>query len=347
MEKLVCLIVARNLGDAVIQSAFLRKLVASGYSERYIAWVRPQIAFLFRDIPNCEIATSQFPVGTAKNFGLKNAWLFLKESLRIRRLRPSVTLDLVGDFRERAFARLTGAPKRLQIGWANGHPHRVIIRNPFGDGNPVFVVPKTCPNVYLSYGMFLSYLTGGKETSILSTVRNSGAGQLKIGLHPFASQECKLWPAENWLALAQQLLTDGHELTMFGAGGEKAMLEQMFAPLLSRVTIFTRSLADFTSAVANLDLFIGLDSFGVHMSQRQGVQGIMINAGNDPTVWTPPGARVLAHSGGCQYYPCSNVPKCQGSSTEYVCVRSIKTEEVLAAIGPADLAVVNTVTAGL
>lgn len=336
MEKLVSLIVARNLGDAVIQSAFLRKLVSSGYAERYVAWVRPQVAFLFNDIPGCEVVCSQFPVGTAKNFGWKNFGIFLKQAWRLRGMRPSVTMDLIGDFRERFFARLLGAPKHVHIGWAAGHPFNEIIRNPLGRGAPAFDVPASCPNIYLAYGMFLGHLIEGRDNSILSHVRPATGSVLKIGLHPFASQRCKLWPDEDWLALATQLLKDGHEITLFGAGAERAALERIFAPVLSRVTVFTQSLADFTHKVSSLDLFIGLDSFGVHMGQRQGVKNILINAGNNPAVWTPPSTLLLAHSGGCKYYPCNNVPQCEGTDAEYVCIRSVRPQEVLVMAGLAN-----------
>lgn len=331
MEKLVCLIVARNLGDAVIQSEFLRKLASNGYAKRYVAWVRPQVAFLFNDIPGCEIICSQFPVGTTKNFGFKNALAFLKAAWRIRRMGASSSLDLIGDFRERIFAALAGADRHQHIGWGEGHPFAQIIRNPFGRGRPAFVVPASCPNVYRSYGVFLAHLTDGKETSILSEVKRPTGTALKVGLHPFASQRCRLWPDENWLELANQLLQDGHKITLFGAGSERLALEKMFAPILSQVDIFTQSLSDFTRKVAELDLFVGLDSFGVHMGQRQGVKSILINAGSNPAMWPPPNVALLAHTGGCEHYPCNNVTKCDGTSQEFICIRSVKPQEVLGA----------------
>ncbi|PHV21359.1 hypothetical protein CSQ92_18610 [Janthinobacterium sp. BJB446] len=328
MEKLACLIVARNLGDAVIQSAFLRKLVDSHYAENYIAWVRPQVAFLFNDIPNCKIICSQFPVGTTKDFGWKNALGFLKAAWKIRVLNPSVTMDLIGDFRERAFAWLISASKHKHIGWAENHPFNLIIRNPFGRGKPVFVVPENCDNIYSSYGLMLDFLSSGKEKSILSKIRPSLNEKLKIGMHPFASQRCRLWPEQDWLALAQDLIRDGHRLTVFGAGVERQALERIFAPVLSQVEVYTRSLSEFTSKVKELDLLIGLDSFGIHMGQRQGIRTILINAGSNPAVWTPPSTQLIARSGGCVHYPCNNVPKCEGTLGEFICIRSVRPDEV-------------------
>lgn len=332
MEKLVCFIVARNLGDAVIQSAFLRKLASTGYAEGYIAWVRPQVAFLFKDIQNCQIVCSQFPVGTTKDFGLKNFWKFLNAAWFIRRLRPSMSMDLIGDFRERFFANLLGTPRHLYISWASGHPFNDIIRNPFGRGRPEFEIPANCPNIYHAFGLMLAFLSKGKSASILSDTKSCNSKLMKIGMHPFASQQCRLWPDDNWLAVATTLLEAGHELTLFGAAAERSDLERIFAPLLPRVSIFTRSLAEFTDKVAELDLFVGLDSFGVHMAQRQGVNTILINAGSNPAVWPPPSSNLLAKSGDCKYYPCNNVSKCEGTEYEFACIRSITPDDVLRTI---------------
>ena len=121
-QRLACLIVGRNLGDAAIQSCFLKALAARGYAREYLVWTRPQVAFLFRDIADCEVVCSQFPVGTTKQFGRLEVGRFLRAAWKIRCRRPSVTLDLIGDFRERFFARLAGSPQHLHIGWAAGHP---------------------------------------------------------------------------------------------------------------------------------------------------------------------------------------------------------------------------------
>ncbi|WP_082491724.1 glycosyltransferase family 9 protein [Duganella sp. Leaf126] len=332
MKRTVCLIVSRNLGDAVIQSAFLEKLALSGYAEHYVAWVRPQVAFLFENIENCRVVCSQFPVGTTKNFGWKNAYQFMKAVRKLRRLGLTTSMDLIGDFRERFFARLIGAQKHEYIGWQDGHPFKQIIRNPFGSGVPSVVIPSSCPGVYESYGMFLAALTKGNQTSILSSVRGISGEKLKIGLHPFASKRCRMWPEENWRDLALQLVDNGHDVTLFGAGSERPTLERIFSPILPRVRIYTKSLSDFTNEVANLDIFVGLDSFGVHMAQRQGVKNVLINAGSDPTMWPPPNSILLAKSGGCEYYPCNNMTKCDGTDSEFICIRSIEPQRVLCAL---------------
>ena len=335
-QRLACLIVARNLGDAVIQSCFLEALAARGYAREYLVWTRPQVAFLFRDIVNCEVVCSQFPVGTTKQFGGLEVGRFLRAAWQIRRRRPSVTLDLIGDFRERFFARLAGSPRHLHIGWARGHPFARIIRNPLGPGRPVVTVPVNRLNVYEAHELMLDALmpspaAGGPNPSAPMPVER----RLRVGLHPFASQKCKLWPMESWRRLVRELLDRGAEVVVFGAPTERqSMLELLGGELRERVILVAESLESFARHTATLDVMIGLDSFSVHMARRQGVRSITINAGNPPGLWSVPAplGRTLASSGGCPHYPCFNVPKCVGRTNEYACVKSISVGQVLSAI---------------
>lgn len=334
-QRLACLIVGRNLGDAAIQSCFLKALAARGYARKYLVWTRPQVAFLFRDIADCEVVCSQFPVGTTKQFGRLEVGRFLRAAWKIRRRRPSVTLDLIGDFRERFFARLTGSPQHLHIGWAAGHPFARIIRNHFGPGRPLVTVPIDRFNVYEAHELMLDSLTlprtaGEPDRSAVAPARNVW----RVGLHPFASQKCKLWPAESWRQLIRELLNRGAEVVVFGAPAERQLMLELVGDLSERVTLIAESLESFARHTATLDVMIGLDSFSQHMARRQGVRSVTINAGNPPGLWSVPAplGRTLASSGGCPHYPCFNVPKCVGHAKEYVCVKSISVSQVLKAI---------------
>jgi len=331
-EPLACLICARNLGDAAIQSGFLRQLAARGYAQRYLVWTRPQIAFLFEQIPACEVVGSQFPVGTNKQFGLSAALQMLAAAAAIRRRRPSVTLDLLGDFRERLLARLIGAPRHLHIGWAAGHLFNNLIRNPLGPGRPVVTVPAGEPNIYRAYGLMLDALAPGAGQ--LSGAAAQAQSIRHVGLHPFASQDCKLWPEERWRELTVGLLAAGFEVSMFGAPAERARVLEILGELAPQVHVVCESLQIFVRYIAGLDVLVGLDSFSVHMAASQGVRTVMINAGNDPRLWSPPlPAVTLADSGGCVHYPCFNVPRCEGTAAEYACVRSVTVAHVMNAIG--------------
>ncbi|MGC3964392.1 MAG: glycosyltransferase family 9 protein [Rhodocyclaceae bacterium] len=239
---------------------------------------------------------------------------------------------MIGDFRERIFARLIGSKDHRHIGWAPGHPFASIIRNPLGPGRPICVVPTEAANVYRAYQQYVDALTGGPRhvaaTAQMASIKHAS----HIGLHPFASQACKQWPDESWQSLAAELQSRGVRLTAYGAPTERERLELIFGGLAQPIEFVTRPVVEFAQHVASLDLLVGLDSFSVHVAERAGVPSIMLNAANHPSLWVPPGGRSVSSSGGCSHYPCLNSPKCEGRALEYACIRSLKTEQVLSVL---------------
>ena len=189
-------------------------------------------------------------------------------------------------------------------------------------------MPLETGNVYVAYQQFIDFLAPAAGQQAAQTT-GGGAAPTKVGLHPFASQTCKLWPAERWQQLVAELLQRGCQLTAYGAPAERAALQTIFGPHAARMRLVTGSLPAFAEDLKQLDLLIGLDSFSVHMAHRQGVRSIMLNAGNPPTLWGPPDGVVLANSGGCTAYPCYNKPQCQGTAHEFACVKSVIVDDVI------------------
>lgn len=334
-EPLACLILARNLGDIVVQSGFVKRLVAAGYAERYLIWTRPQLAFLFKNIRDCTVVCSQFPVGTSKQFTIPEALRFLQAVRTVRRQRPTVSLDFVGDFRERWFSRLIGSSVHLHVGWSPDHPYARLIRNPFGPGRPLVTISPDVQNVYDAYERFVDSLVppGGPPWTLRqSRDASTSLRGLKIGIHPFASQPSKLWPCENWQRLARELLSQGADVTAFGAPQERPALQSMFASFGAGLRFFAGTLEDFAGEVSNFNVMVGLDSFSVHMAHRQGVRSVTINAGTPASLWAVPSGITLGGSGGCAYFPCFNVARCRRTPYEFVCVKSTSPKQVIDAI---------------
>lgn len=333
MNSLALVLDGRNLGDSVLCSRFVRRLAERRFARRYLVWTRPPSSFLFESLPDCDVVQSEFPMGTAKRLDARSMPQFLRAVMRIRKARPSVSIDLIGDFRERLLARLAGSSRHLHIGWAADHPFSNIIRNPFGPGHPAFVASADPPNVYAAHDAFVDALAPPRPETGSPPVSSAPAKPLRIGLHPFASQPCKLWPVEKWQELARELEREGHELSAFGAPHERPQLGRIFEGLVDEERLITVALPDFAKAIARLDVVIGLDSVSIHMAESQGIASVMINAGNPPGLWTPPRGTGLASSGGCAFYPCYNVPRCEGGSGQYACVRSIGVSDVVRAVG--------------
>lgn len=327
-EPLACLIASRNLGDIVIFSGLLEELIAARYALRYIVWTRPKMACLFEELPDCEVVCSSFPVGTGARFRPREIAGLLRAAAEIRARKPSVVIDFVGDCRERWLARLTGG-KLLQLGWGAGHGYRRMIRNPFGPGHPFVTVPASVPNIYDGYRLMLDALIPGRVSSRAPRPR----GPIRrIGLHPFASQPSKLWPAERWCALARALIQDGLEIWAFSSPEERPLLERMFSGLAGQVVLRCTDMRQYCQDVSQLDLVIGLDSLCMHTAHRLGVPSVTINAGNPPELYAVPTGTMLADPGGCPHHPCFNIAPCRGKPNENACVNAITPERVLVAL---------------
>jgi heptosyltransferase-3 len=327
-QRLACLIASRNLGDIVMAGGLLRQLAAAHYALGYLVWTRPEMACLFEDLPDCEVICSAFPVGTGRRFGARDLARMLAAAAQIRARSPSVVIDFIGDFRERALARLIGG-RHLQIGWGPGHRQHHLIRNPFGPGHPLVTVPASVPGVYAGHQRMLEALTG-TAADPAAAADAPRAPIRRIGLHPFASQPSKLWPQQSWRELAQGLDGAGLELWAFSSPQEAAALRGIFLglPVLLRCT----DIRQYCRDVQQLDLVIGLDSLSVHMAHRFGVRSIMINSGNPPELYAVPGGLTLAATGGCPHHPCYNTAPCRGGAHEYACVRAVTPQQVLAAV---------------
>jgi heptosyltransferase-3 len=337
MFDLACVINGRNLGDAVIQSRSVRNLLDNGFARQVLIWTRPESVDAYRNVPEVEVVTSPFPVGTNRAFRMAALSEFLAAAKKIRRRRIQVSLDFFGDLRERLFARVLASPLHLGIAWAPGHPYRQTLRLPMSPRSAAAaVISPEIISVYEAHATFVNSLTGqeGIERSTTAPQRRAPREPQIVGLHPFASQECKLWPERNWLDLCVRLLSTGKEVRVFGSGTDRPQIERIFQSVLSRVSVLTVSLAAFLQEVGKLDLMIGLDSLGVHAADRAGVPSIMLAGSNHRRMWAPPLSVSIGQSGGCSFYPCYNKPRCTGKSGEYVCIRSVSVDQVLTALAP-------------
>lgn len=341
--RTLCFVSARNLGDAVIHADFVKALVAAGYAERYIVWTFPEAAFLFEDIASCSIVVSTFPMGaTARRFIRGRVGSFWSAVHRIRRERPTETLELISDFRERWVCRLLGARRNLSPGWHPDHPFRRHSRMGRFRPSSLVDIPAAVTSLYAAYDLVLSALIGPGRPSFttvpdwpcLRPSAPSEGGRLRIGLHPFASVPCKLWPQQHWLSLIEQLRNRYPQVgfVLFGAPSDRAGLAPLARHAGDDTEVCTTSLRGFRSRLHDLDLLVGLDSFSVHLAHSQGVPVVILVGPNDPRLFTPPGAKAVTRPGECAYQPCGGKPRCIGTSFQYVCMRAIAPADVLGAI---------------
>lgn len=335
----LCFLSARNLGDAVIHADFLKVLAASAYAARYVVWTFPAAAFLFADIPSCHVVVSNFPIGaTLKPFLRGRVWSFLRAIAAIRRMQPTETLELVSDVRERTICQLLGARRNLSAAWSPGHLFRRHNRMGAFKPSKLVTIPASTTNLYASFDLVLDALLGSAHrplnqgTDIQTVLARSRAGHpLRIGIHPFASSACKLWPDAHWHELLQGLRRDHPDarLILFGAPADREQLERMRSAAGVVDEIFTASLPEFKRRMEGIDLLVGLDSFSVHLARSQGAATIVLVGPNDPRLFTPPGGVAITHPGRCPHQPCGGKPRCEGTPYQYACMHDISPEQVL------------------
>jgi len=329
-KKIVCVISLRNLGDIVIQSRFISVLAKSVEDTEWIIWTRNEGVFYFEGIPNSTIFTSTFLF--KKDISLSKIYLLLKTILRLRKYHFSFVIDFIGDFRERLLVKLLRTEKHLFPFWGAQHVFLNTIRNPFGVPIGGAYIDPVNINIYKSYQIFIDYIVnamGGKKKLDISYNYKKLNKQVRIGLHPFASQQCKLWSYSNWLELAQYLLENEYEIVVFGAESENVLLNEIFCPIKDKIIICTKKINLLDSYLMNIDLMICLDSFSVHLASLKGIRSIMINGSNNKDLFAPPNSLVLANSGNCVNYPCYNKPKCLGALHEFACINSISVSDVV------------------
>jgi heptosyltransferase III len=343
MRRTVCFLSARNLGDAVVHADFVRALVESDYAERYIIWTFPQGAFLFEGIAQCTIVASAFPMGATVSSFIKGGFLsFVAAVRRIRRERPTETLELVSDLRERAACWLLGARLNRSPAWAPGHPFLGQIRTVVAPRKPLVTIPVTTIGLYQAYDLMLLALTGTRRVHLATTADEplppavaADDPAMRIGIHPFASRACKLWPQQHWLSLIAELSVKCPDarLVLFGSLSDRPGLERLVESATHKeIEVFTASLREFKEKLRELDLMIGLDSFSVHLANSVGVSSIVLVGPNDPRLFTPPRSKAVTHVGGCVHQPCGGKPKCIGSSFEFICMKAISPEQVMSKV---------------
>lgn len=336
--KIICLLSARNLGDAVLHADALRRLQLAHKADRWIVWTFAQARFLFEGLPDTEIVCSDFPMGsTSSRFTKNGGWRSFFAAIRhIRSIGLVEAIDLVGDLRERLSLRLLGAVRWYSPEWETGHPFRNHIRTlPFLADRKI-TVPASLVNLYDAQMLMLRAIDQdvSKDLNLPRRGALSRGHGLQIGLHPLASVEFKLWPIEHWVELVALLSENipGSSFTLFGAPNERTSLQALADGLKhskAPTEIFTASLPEFKARLSNMDLLFGLDSFSVHLAHSLGVPSVVLIGANDQRIFTPPSGVPVMHSGRCPDQPCGGRPRCIGTDHQYSCMVDITPQDVL------------------
>lgn len=331
-------IAARNFGDALITSTLVRAVIESFPQDRVEILSRPQFRPIFDRISGvADFHRAAFPMGSVKEFAAREALALGQTVRKLRRARFDCCVNDTGDIREAWLGWMIGPKFNVGPQWHPDNPHLNLIHG-WGTkpiiNHPIFI-PANVLSVYKVRALMACQLGCLPEIvhgmlDPVPKVRAHG-GPLVLGVQPYATQDCRLWPWESWCALACEAARHGVQVRIFCSPTERDATGIRLAAALSLPGVELRAapLESFFQQLTQLTALVALDSFGIHAAWSMGVPAVMINGANDYRLWQPPGTRVLSNGGNCPKFPCYCQPVCGGPDLpENACIREITPAQV-------------------
>lgn len=312
---------ARNFGDAIIKNTLIGQYGAEHPDEQIDIWAKRQFADIF--LGNTHIHkfyASGFPIAGLKSW---NIIQLIKKIWALRKEKYDIAIDTVGDFRERLLLWLVHPKRIVSIEREKGHPFNQLIRR--GLSFLVESVEVSADKVnYYDQTAYLLYVLGGQieynKTKLILKKKSTRV----VGIHPFASQKCKMWSWDRWNALVIYLLKEGYQVRFFCSPKERSALEEHIN-FQENVSVTAKGVKDFFLELQQIDLLICLDSFAVHAAYSVSVPSIMLNGANNFYLWKTPATEVVVGDFFCKYWPCYNKPKCK----DFRCMNAIQVLDVM------------------
>ncbi len=162
-----------------------------------------------------------------------------------------------------------------------------------------------------------------------------------IVMHPGTGAPVKLWEAGSWARVADKLI-DAYSVrvVLTGSEGEREQVEriqaQMRQPALA--LIGETDLGKLAALMERADLALGVDNGPLHLATAQDTPTARVYGPTDPRIFGPWGDPALHRiiqarrpCPGCAAVPCGRLDWPPEALPDHPCVRSIASDEVLAA----------------
>lgn len=324
------LIVQRAYGDAVIVNSIIESIDDNNFYNIDVL-TKTQFSSIFKTNRNInKIHEGNFPITVHKSF---NIWKQMKLISKIRQEKYDIVMDYIGDFRERIIGFFCGGHKFMSV-LRNDKNFNQLIR-----GGLSFLsdslIKIDCKEKNIYEQLIFMFGTIGIKIKRKNLECNSKL-IVNVGIHPFASQNCRLWDVNNWYDLILELLRMRKMITVFCSPEEVKIVQNKFSGFLTNhnFSISAGSIDNFFLNLKKMDVLIGLDSLSIHAAYLCGVPNIMICGANDYEIWKTPLTKVVSTNNNyCKFWPCCNRPKCSGM---YQCISNIKVSDVMRAFNHLD-----------
>ena len=273
----ILFITSTRIGDAVLSSGLIRRLVDEVPGARFTIVAGPEAAPLFSEVPGLE----HLIVFAKQKDG--SHWFDLWRKVRKRRW------GLVVDLRGSGLSRFVSAKRRAIWRRASGPPvHKVLeaarVLRIEDDPAPPFIYTSSAIEAYADE------LTGG-------------TGPI-LALAPAANWVGKSWPLERFSQVAIRLLRqpgaplENGRLMVVGGRGEQNLGRDLKEVVARGQLIDIAGKVDLLTAYACLKrarLFIGNDSGAMHLAAAAGIPTLGLFGPSDERLYAPygPNARVI------------------------------------------------------
>jgi heptosyltransferase III len=255
----VAVIRLRSLGDCVLTT--------------------PALALLHQHRPDLRIAVAVEP-RFAAIFEYNPAITRILDDHRLaaRKFAPALCLNLHGGARSVWLTALSGA--RHRAGFAH-HAHRWLYNAKIPRAQSILGEERTVHTAeHLASAMF--WLGVPRQEIPRAALYATPEKRTPYAvIHPFASAAHKMWPAENFLALAHHLQAQGLAVVITGAPSDDFTSFRAFECAQNNTLTQTKNL------LAGATLFLGNDSGPAHMAAAFGLPVVVLYGTSDPVVWAP------------------------------------------------------------
>ena len=275
----ILFVTASRVGDAVLSSGLIGRLVQEMPHARFTIVASPLTAPLFRNTPGLDrvIALEKRPLG--------GHWLSLWRQVRGRRW------GLIVDMRGSALARLLNARRR-----AVRRPHPTAME-------PIHKVQEAARVLKLEDEPPSPCLFTSPETEAAALALLAGSSGPILAIAPAANWAGKTWPAERFAVLAAELLAPTGpmakgRLLLLGGPSDRFAAEAVRRVIPRARLVDTVGRVDLLTAYALLRharLFVGNDSGLMHLAAAAGAPTLGLFGPSDERLYAPwgPKARVL------------------------------------------------------
>jgi ADP-heptose:LPS heptosyltransferase len=220
--------------------------------------------------------------------------------------------------------------------WIYTHPAKVT--NAFYDSHHI-------TETYLALPAALGVQIQSREIKLVPRPDDLAAAQKlvarggnKVLVHPGSRSPCRIWPAERFAEVCDQLQDKlGAQIFLTAGHDERPLIEQIRTRAKTHLVALDppRDAGRLAALLAQFDVFLCHDSGPMHVAAAVGTPVVALFGSQNATIWRPLGAR---HTILQTPLPCvcigdaAPTPCVPGDSYRSYCVRKISVDDVFAAV---------------